>query len=272
MNKDASAAPPSRNSGLWFPHLSSRVFAVWQRDFDVFRRLFWVSFAVPMLEPIFYLLALGFGLGLFVKEIHGIPYPRFIAPGLVSVAIMHGSFFECSYASFVRMYYQKTFDAIIATPVNLEEVVAGEILWGATRATINATVVFLVVTAFGLSSPLHLAGILPLAFLGGILFGSLGMISTALIPSIDYFNIPIFLFLTPMFLFSGTFFPLEVLPEAAQKASFALLPLTHMVKIARSLMLSRHDTGVLGSLLWIVVVALITFPLALYLMQRRLIK
>ena len=272
MNKDLAAVPPSRTSGIWLPHLSSRVFSVWQRDFDVFRRLFWVSFAVPILEPILYLLALGFGLGLFVKEIQGIPYPRFIAPGLVSVAIMYGSFFECSYASFVRMYYQKTFDAIIATPVNLEEVVAGEILWGATRATINAAVVFLVVTAFGLSSPFHLAGILPLAFLGGILFGSLGMISTALIPSIDYFNIPIFLFLTPMFLFSGTFFPLEVLPKAAQKASFALLPLTHIVKITRSLILSRHDIGLLGSFLWIAVATLITFPLALYLMQRRLIK
>jgi lipooligosaccharide transport system permease protein len=245
---------------------------VWRRDLDVFRRLFWVNFAVPILEPILYLLALGFGLGLFVKEINGIPYPRFIAPGLISVAIMYGSFFECSYASFVRMYYQKTFDAIIATPVNLEEVVAGEILWGATRATINATVVFLVVMAFGLCSPLQLAGILPLAFLGGILFGSLGMISTALIPSIDYFNIPIFLFLTPMFLFSGTFFPLEVLPKAAQKASYALLPLTHTVRIARSLMLSRYDGGLLGSLLWMGAVALVAFPVALYLMQRRLIK
>jgi lipooligosaccharide transport system permease protein len=272
VNKEFAAAPPSRKSGIWFPHLSSRVFAVWRRDFDVFRRLFWVNFAVPMLEPILYLLALGFGLGLFVKEIQGIPYPRFIAPGLISVAIMYGSFFECSYASFVRMYYQKTFDAIIATPLNLEEVVAGEILWGATRATINATVVFLVVMAFGLSSPLHLAGLLPLAFLGGILFGSLGMISTALVPGIEYFNIPIFLFLTPMFLFSGTFFPLEVLPQAAQKASYALLPLTHTVKIARSLMLSRHDVGLLGSLLWMGVVALVAFLLALYLMQRRLIK
>ena len=271
MNNDPIAGNIRRRK-FWVPHLSARVLAVWRRDLDVFRRLFWVNFAVPMLEPILYLLALGFGLGLFVKEINGISYPRFIAPGLVAVAIMYGSFFECSYASFVRMYYQKTFDAIVATPVNLEEVVAGEILWGATRATINAAVVFFVVVAFGLSSPLPLAGILPLAFLGGILFGSLGMISTALVPGIEYFNIPIFLFLTPMFLFSGTFFPLEVLPRVAQKASYALLPLTHTVRMARSLMLSRPGIALFESLVWTVVVTLIAFPLALYLMQRRLIK
>lgn len=261
-----------RNRGIWVPHLSSRVWAVWQRDFDVFRRLFWVNFAVPMLEPILYLLALGFGLGLFVKEIHGIPYSRFIAPALVSVAIMYGAFFECSYASFVRMYYQKTFDAIIATPINLEEVVAGEILWGATRSTINASVVFLVVCAFDLASPLLLFGILPLAFLGGILFGSLGMISTALVPAIEHFNYPFFLFITPMFLFSGTFFPLEVLPKALQTVSFALFPLTHLVKITRALILSRLDPGLLWNLLWMGGVILIAFPLSLYLMQRRLIK
>ena len=272
MSEKAIPSTASAPKGFWVLHLSSRVWTVWRRDFDVFRRLFWVNFALPMLEPVLYLLALGFGLGVFIQQIQGIPYSRFVAPALVSVAVMYGAFFECSYASFVRMYYQKTFDAIIATPVNLEEVVAGEILWGATRAALNSTLVFLVTVAFGLASPFPILVVLPLAFLGGLLFGSLGMISTALVPGIEYFNIPIFLFLTPMFLFSGTFFPLEVLPKAAQKASYALLPLTHTVKIARSLMLSRHDVGLLGSLLWMGAVALVAFPLALYLMQRRLIK
>jgi len=256
----------------WLPHLSSRVWTVWQRDFDVFRRLFWVNFALPMLEPILYLLALGFGLGLYVKEINGIPYPRFIAPGLVSVAIMYASYFECTFASFVRMYYQKTFDAIIATPVNVEEVVAGEILWGATRATINATLVFAVVLAFGLASPLLLVAVLPLGFLAGILFASMGMISTALVPGIEYFNYPIFLFITPMFLFSGTFFPIEILPRPLQTFSYALLPLTHTVRIARSLVLSNPSFGTLWSLIWLALVAALTFTLSLYLMRRRLIK
>jgi len=270
MNRGSIAAIAGRR--IWVPHLSSRAWTVWRRDFDVFRRLFWVNFAVPMLEPILYLLALGFGLGLFVKEIHGVSYSRFIAPGLVSGAIMYGAFFECSYASFVRMYYQKTFDAIIATPVNLEEVVAGEILWGATRSAINATVVFFVVSVFGLTSPFFLLGILPLAFLGGLLFASFGMISTSLVPAIEHFNYPFFLFITPMLLLSGIFFPIEILPRALQSASFTLFPLAHLVKIARALMLSRLALGLLWNLLWMAGVALIAFPLALYLMQRRLIK
>jgi lipooligosaccharide transport system permease protein len=270
MNRGSIAATSGRR--LWVPHLSSRVWTVWQRDFDVFRRLFWVNFAVPMLEPILYLLALGFGLGLFVREIQGVSYSRFIAPGLVSGAIMYGAFFECSYVSFVRMYYQKTFDAIIATPVNLEEVVAGEILWGATRSVINASVVFLVVSAFGLTSPLLVFAILPLAFLGGFLFASLGMISTALVPAIEHFNYPFFLFITPMLLFSGTFFPIEVLPRAVQAFSFALFPLAHIVRVARALTLSRLDWSLLRNLLWMAGVALLAFPLALYLMRRRLIK
>ena len=272
MSERTIPAPAPAPRGLWIPHLSSRVWAVWRRDFDVFRRLFWVNFALPMLEPILYLLALGFGLGVFIHEIQGIPYSRFIAPALVSVAVMYGAFFECSYASFVRMYYQKTFDSIIATPLNLEEVVAGEILWGATRAALNSALVFLVTVAFGLASPVNLLVVLPLAFLGGLLFGSLGMICTALVPGIEYFNYPIFLLLMPMFLFSGTLFPLEILPRAAQTVSFILFPMTHLVRILRAFLLGHPGLCLLWSLLWLAGATLILFPLALYLMQRRLMK
>jgi lipooligosaccharide transport system permease protein len=245
---------------------------VWRRDFDVFRRLFIINFGLPMLEPILYLVALGFGLGLYIKEIAGVPYSRFIAPGLVCVAIMYASYFECTFASFVRMYYQRTFDAIIATPVNVQEVVAGEILWGATRAAINGGLVYVVVIAFGLASPWLILLVLPLGFLGGLLFASLGMISTALVPGIEYFNYPIFLFITPMFLFSGTFFPLDVLPQPVQTASLAVLPLTHLIRIARTTFLSSPSWGVLQSFLWLAVVGACAFLAALHLMHRRLIK
>lgn len=254
------------------PRLSSRLWQVWRRDFDVFLRMFFVNFLLPMVEPVLYIVALGFGLGLFIKEINGIPYSRFIAPGLVSVAMMYASFFECTYASFVRMYYQRTFDAIIATPINVEEVVAAEILWGATRSAINGCLVFLVVVFFGLASPLWLPVIAAIGFASGLVFGSLGMIATALVPSIDFFNYPIFLYITPMFLFSGTFFPLTVLPKAVQAASLALLPLSHVVRVNRSLMLGQIDLSLLSSLAWLVVAGAVTFFLAIRLMKRRLIK
>jgi lipooligosaccharide transport system permease protein len=255
-----------------FPDLSPRLWAVWRRNFTVFRRLFWINFALPMAEPILYLVALGFGLGMFVKEIGGISYPRFIAPGLVSVAMMYASFFECTYASFVRMYYQRTFDAIIATPVNVEEVVAGEIIWGATRSAINATMVFLVVALFGLAPPWYLPLMAGIGFVCGIMFGSMGMIATALVPSIDFFNYPIFLYITPMFLFSGTFFPLSALPSGVQAVSWAILPLTHIVSINRALLIGPLHISLFWSVAWILVVGTATFLIAVRLMKRRLIK
>ena len=123
------------------PKLTYRVWMVWHRNFDVFTKTIVSNFLPSLLEPILYLVAFGFGLGGFIPSVQGQPYIKFIAPGLVAIAIMNGAFFECTFGSFVRMYYQKTFDAIVATPVSVEEVVAGELLWGATRSTANATIV-----------------------------------------------------------------------------------------------------------------------------------
>jgi lipooligosaccharide transport system permease protein len=231
-----------------------------------------VNFLPSLLEPILYLFALGLGLGGFVQPIEGVPYINFIAPALISISIMYGSFFECTYASFVRMYFQKTFDAIIATPVSVEEVIAGELVWGATRATINSTTVLAVVAAFGLiSSPLFL--LVPLlAFLGGLLFSSIAMCFTALAPNIDFFNYPSFLLITPMFLLSGTFFPLSVLPPPVQTAAQVFLPLTHVVNLTRGLILGRIETILLLSIVWIAIVTPIFFVLSINLMKKRLIR
>ena len=138
------------------------------KNFDVFTKTIAVNFIPSLLEPILYLLAFGYGLGGFIPSIRGQSYITFIAPALVAISIMNGSFFECTFASFVRMYFQKTFDAIVATLVSVDEVVAGELLWGATRATINTTIVLAVVAAFGLiSSPLFLL-VIPFAFSGDL--------------------------------------------------------------------------------------------------------
>jgi lipooligosaccharide transport system permease protein len=169
------------------------------------------------------------------------------------------------------MYFQKTFDAIIATPLSIEEVITGEILWGATRSLINATLMLPVLVIFGVVDlPLSLV-ILPFALLAGFLFASIGMCFTALTPNIDTLNLPTFLFITPMFLFSGTFFPLTILPVPIQIFANAVLPLTHVVKIARMLTLSQVNFGILMSLAWIIVVAAVAFILAVNLMKKRLI-
>jgi lipooligosaccharide transport system permease protein len=255
------------------PRLTYRVWRVWRRDFDVFMKTVKVNFLPSVLEPILYLLALGFGLGALVQNIGNISYVSFIAPALIANSVMTGAFFECTYASFVRMYYQKTFDAIIATPVSVEEVIAGELLWGATRATINSMIVLAVVAAFGLiASPLFPLMIV-LSFVGGLMFAGIGMCFTALAPNIDFFNYPSFLLITPMFLLSGTFFPLSQLPQAAQVAALAALPLTHVVNISRSLILGTIDMNyILLGIAWISVATVVFFILSVNLMKKRLIK
>ncbi|MCW3984037.1 MAG: ABC transporter permease [Candidatus Bathyarchaeota archaeon] len=261
------------------PHLTYRVWTVWRRNADVFIKTIKVNFMPSLLEPILYLVAFGFGLGGFVQNINGQPYINFLAPALVAIAVMNGSFFECTYASFVRMYFQKTFDAIVATPVSVEEVVAGELLWGATRSTINVTIVLAVIAAFGLiSSPLFL--LVPLiAFFGGLMFAAIAMCFTALAPNIDFFNYPAFLFVTPMLFLSGTFFPLTALPTAVQALAMTVLPLTHVVNLCRGAVVSTVEP-ILGlstemlllvSLVWLIAVTAFFFILAINLMKKRLI-
>jgi lipooligosaccharide transport system permease protein len=254
------------------PRLTRRAWKVWRRNFDVFLKTIKTNFFPSLLEPILYLVALGLGLGGFIQSIEGVPYISFIAPALVSIAVMNGSFFECTFASFVRMYFQKTFDAIIATPISVEEVIAGELVWGATRATINSTTVLAVIAAFGLiSSPLFL--LVPLlSFLGGLMFASIAMCFTAIAPNIDFFNYPSFLLVTPMFLLSGTFFPLSQLPLPVQTATQIFLPLTHVVDIIRGLVLGRIQIFLLLSLVWIAVVTVFFFMLSINLMKKRLVK
>jgi lipooligosaccharide transport system permease protein len=254
------------------PKVSGLTLKVWQRNWDVFRRTFKVNFIPPFLEPLLYLFALGFGLGFFVGQIEGIPYPAFIAPALISISVMNSAFFETTYGSFVRMYYQKTFDAIIATPLNLDEVIMGELLWGATRSFMNATIILLVVTAFGLvQMPVGLL-ILPFAFLGGFMFAAIGMIFTSISPNIDSLNYPTFLFITPMFLFSGTFFPMSILPSAIQTFAFTVLPLAHLVSIARGITLSNLSLFNIYNVVWITVVSAVLAIVSINLMKRRLIK
>lgn len=264
--------PSDVTSNFHLPKLSYRVWKVWMRDRDVFMKTYKTNFLPPLFEPVLYLLALGLGLGGFVQTINGEPYIQFIAPALVCITIMFSSFYECTYGSFVRMYYQKTFDAIIATPVNLEEVIAGEILWGATKSLINSFIVLGVIAAFGLTpSPLFL--LVPLvSFIAGLLFSAVAMCFTAISPNIDSFNYPTFLFITPMFLISGTFFPITALPEAIQIVSQLFFPLTHTVALNRALILGKLELNLLFNLAWLLAVTPVFFVLSINLMKKRLIK
>ena len=254
--------------------LSFRTFRVWQRNYEIYRQNWKISFIPPLLEPLLYILAFGVGLAVMVGdfEVNGKPlsYTRFIAPALVAVAIMYNAFFETTYNSFVRMYYQKTYDALLATPLNLEEIIFGEMLWAATKSLIATGLMGLMISLFGLFEYPGALLLLPIAVLGGLCFAALGMICTALVPGIETFNLPIFLGITPMFLFSGTFFPLQNLPGWAQSLA-QLLPLTHLVALVRGCALQLWTAGLWPSLLYLLLATLMLVPLAIALMVRRIV-
>ena len=259
-----------------FPlRISRRFLRVWQRNLMVYRKSWKISFIPPFLEPLFYLIAFGVGMSGLVGNVryqgNEISYVSFIAPALIGVSIMYNAFFETTYASFVRMYYQKTFDAMLATPLSLEEVITGEIVWGATKSLIAAAIMMVVISLFGLIRFPEGLLILPLAVLGGIAFGSIGMFFTGIVANIEMFNLPVFLFVTPMFLFSGTFFPLENLPRWAQFVAL-VFPLTHLANLARSFSFGQIHLSLLWEIGYLLLFSLIFFPLAILKMHRHLIK
>ena len=248
---------------------SWRFIRMWQRNRDVFFKL-WHSEAPGFVaEPIIILLAMGLGLGAYIGLIDGQKYIEFIAPGIIASYAMFSASFECTYGSFVRMEYQNTYDAIIATPLNVEDVIAGEIFWGATRAVMTGSIILAIAAAFQLvHSPWAL--LIPIvSFLEGIMFASIAICFTSIVPAIYSFNYYFTLFITPMFFFSGVFFPLSSFPEILQTLSW-IAPLTPVVHLTRALVQGEFHLNLLLALVLIIVLATLFFSISLVTMRRRL--
>lgn len=247
-----------------------RAFRVWQRNFTVYTKLYKSSIVLNFVEPVLYLIALGLGLGAFVKEINGVPYINFIAPGIIASSSMFATTFECTYGTYVRMTYQKTFDAILATPVNIDDLVAGEIIWGATKSVLYGTIIMVVISLFGLVDSTLIILAVPILFISGLIFAEISLIFTAIVPGIDSFNYFYTLFMTPMFLFSGIFFPLHNLPPIISKIAF-FTPLYHFVNICRSFSSGKLSVSQ-WDILWIFAVVILLAPYPFRLMRKRIIK
>jgi lipooligosaccharide transport system permease protein len=249
---------------------SARSFRLWQRNGDVFLRVWWTELPGMVAEPLFVLLAMGFGLGGFVGNINGQRYIEFIAPGIIAAYAMFSPVFECTYGSFVRMRYQRTYDAIITTPLDVNDVIAGEMFWGATRAVMTSVMILAVLFVFRLvASPWAL--LVPfLAVLEGLMFASIAMFYTSLARSIYTFNYFFTIVITPMFYFSGVFFPISSFPAIVQKLSW-IAPLTPITKLARGLVSGRLESGLWFSVALVVVITVLFFSLAMVTMRRRLI-
>ena len=255
--------------------VSYRSYRVWQRNRDVVFRLWFVELVPSIFGPLIVLTALGLGLGVFVELEGDQQYIEFLTPGMLALFPMLWAMFDCGWGAYGRMNMQGIYDAVIATPLNVEDVIAGEIFFGATRGSFQAVHILvaalLFTPAYGLiDSPLAVLTI-PLALLAGLLFGAMAMSFTSVAPSMSAYNFLWAFIISPMFWFGGAFYPLDRLPGGLQIVA-QFIPLTHIVAINRGLIEGQLEWSHLGNLAYVAAAAAGFFALALWSMRRRLIK
>lgn len=251
---------------------STKFWPVFLRHRDVFISSIWSSVIPPFFEPVFYLLAMGYGLGALVAQVDGMSYVQFIAPSLIAMVGLTAPGFECLVGTLARLVVQRTFEAMISTPVSIEDVISGEVLYASAKGVVHAIAVGTVVAAFGLLHSWWALGILVVIFIGGLMIGSITLVYTSFMPNFGPIDFYFTLVLTPLFLFSGTFFPVSQLPPWGQLIA-ELTPFYHMVRPARMLAMGNIDWGLIGlDFLWMFGYFVVFFPLAVYLMKRRLVK
>lgn len=253
------------------PALSLRWLPVWRRNLLVWRKLAIASVLGNIADPLLYMVALGYGIGAFVPEIGGMPYIAFIGTGMVCQSAMFTASFEGMYSAFSRMHVQRTWEAIINTPVGLDDIMLAEWIWAATKSVMSTTAILLVLLALGFGHSWLVLWILPLGFVVGLTFGSFGLIMNSLAPSYDFFTYFFTLILTPTLLLSGVFFPVSQMPPALQTVA-EVLPLSHAIDIARPLMLGEVPTDIFLHILVLVAYGVLGFYVALVLTRRRLLK
>jgi lipooligosaccharide transport system permease protein len=214
------------------------VWCVWRRYFAVFRKSVPYYAVTTFLEPLLYLLAFGFGVGSLVGAVHTqgveLSYRRFIFSGVIAQTVLFQGFYEGAFGAFVRMYYQRIFQAIAITPITLSEVLWGELLWDATKATVAAEVVAFIGVMTGDFPAASLLALVPVCFVASVLFSAMGLAAAAFSRNIEQLSYPQYLLVFPMFLFCGVFYPLDALPGALQDVAW-VFPLTSVNALIRSL-------------------------------------
>ncbi len=249
----------------------SGAFAVFRRNLLVWRRLFWPALLMNLGEPSFYLLGLGLGLGSLVGDLDGLPYLAFLASGLVASSAMQTATFEGMYSAYTRMVPQKTYEAMLATPLQVQDILLGEMLWCAAKSTFSAAGILSIAAILGVVHGLLALWALPAAFLTGLAFAGPALVMSAKANSYEFFNYYFVLVITPMLLLCGVFYPLDTLP-AALRALVDWLPLTHAVELIRPLLLGSVPTRPLLNLAVLAAFAAASFGLAVLLARRRLIR
>ncbi len=252
--------------------------AVVARHLRVYLRNWHTAFLPPALEPVTMLVAFGVGLGGYVASLtwqgRPIEYMTYVAPGLLAYATFMTAIFQSLFAAFIRMRYQRTWEGQLTTQVELTHVVWGEVLWAGLLATMYVVIVAVVLTALHLASVLDLQvallpSLLPIVFVAACGFAALGLCFTAIMPTIDHMNLPVFLLVLPMGLLSSTYFPLE---HPALVALNLVNPLYHLAQVFRGILIGGPVTAHLAGVTVLSALMLgILVPLDLRLLRRRVL-
>jgi lipooligosaccharide transport system permease protein len=242
--------------------------SVWRRNFLVWRKLLIASVLSNLADPLIMLLGLGYGLGALLPSVEGMSYLAFFAAGTLCSATMMTASFESMFSGFSRMHGQKTWDAILYAPLTIDDIVAGEVMWAASKAWLSGATVLAVVAVFGLAaSPIVLLA-LPFAFLVGLAFAAVGLIMTVLAKNWDFFSFYMTLIMTPMTMISGVFFPAEQLPRPVQAVA-QVLPLYHGVELVRPLVAGRMPDQMVLHVAVLVGYAATGYAIAIHFARRR---
>ncbi|MGD8939603.1 MAG: ABC transporter permease [Gammaproteobacteria bacterium] len=244
--------------------------AIWQRNLLVWRKLIGPAMLMNFGEPTLYLLGLGYGLGFFIGEMANMPYLTFLASGILASSAMTTASFEGMYSVYTRMVTQNTYEAIMATPLEIDDILAGEMLWCATKSVISAVSILIVAALLGVVESWNALWIIPVVFLTGLCFAGPAIMMAALASNYDFFNYYFVLAVTPMFMVCGVFYPISTLPDILHTA-VQFLPLTHAVALTRPLVSGQALSDVPLHLLVLLIYAVVAFYFAVVLVRRRLL-
>jgi lipooligosaccharide transport system permease protein len=231
---------------------------VMSREVANFRTFWKATTFSSVLEPVIYLLAFGLGLGAtIVDRVDGLEYVQFVGTGMVATAVIFSSAFPAMFGTFVKERFQRTYDAILAAPVDVEELVTAEMLWISLRAGFYGCFPLVVAMLFGLDPAWGMLLVPFFCFITALAFAAFGIAVAATVPKIDSFNYVTTLVITPLFLVAGTFFPIDQLPEGFQAAA-QVNPLHHLVELVRGAAFGFEWTALIR------VAVLIVFAVALW--------
>jgi lipooligosaccharide transport system permease protein len=248
-----------------------RSWRAWQRNRDVYLKQWKTNGLAFFFEPVLLYIIMGLGMGKVIQDIEGMSYREFIGPGLVAGYVMQIAVMENGWGTYFRMAVRRTFDAMIVTPVSIEDVITGEILWGATRGALTGFVVLLIIAIAGdVNSPMALL-VIPAAFLTGLVFAGASVIYTSQAPSSDFIGPFFSIIIYPMFFIAGVFFPIGELPRALEVFAWCL-PLTWSVDIMRHLMEGEVNATMLWGTIGLIALSAFFYGVSLVLMRRRLIR